>query len=131
MPSSRHARMTRTAISPRLAIRTLENTGLCLLAVPGDPARRALEGTRFADVRWVAETGSTNADALALAREGAAEGIVLVADHQTAGRGRQGRSWVAPPGASLLTTVLLRPPAGVAGSTTMAVGLAAAEAVDE
>ena len=35
---------------------------------------------------------------------------MLVADHQTAGRGRRGRSWVAPPGAALLASVLLRPP---------------------
>src|SRR3954469_4902533 len=131
MPSSRHARMTRTAISPRLAIRTLENTGLCLLAVPGDPARRALAGTRFADVRWVDETGSTNADALALARQGASEGIVLVADHQTAGRGRQGRTWEAPAGASLLVSVLLRPPSRVAGLTTMAIAVAAAQAIED
>ena len=60
-------------------------------------ASAALAGTRFADVRWVAETGSTNADALALARDGAPEGIVVVADHQTAGRGRRDRHWVAPP----------------------------------
>lgn len=99
--------------------------------VPGGRARTALSGTRFADVRWVAETGSTNADALALAREGDAEGIVLVADHQVAGRGRAGRSWTAPPGASLLTSVLLRPPAVVMELCTMAVAVAAAEAVEE
>jgi BirA family biotin operon repressor/biotin-[acetyl-CoA-carboxylase] ligase len=97
----------------------------------GERARSALAGTRFADVRWVDVTGSTNDDALQLARDSAPEGIVLIADHQTAGRGRQGRSWVAPPGASLLMTVLLRPPARVADATTMAVSLAAAEAVDE
>jgi BirA family biotin operon repressor/biotin-[acetyl-CoA-carboxylase] ligase len=108
-----------------LAIKTLVNTGLCLLAVPGDLARRALAGSRFADVRWVPETGSTNADALLLARDGEPEGIVLVADHQTAGRGRQGRTWEAPPEASLLVTVLLRPPAEVAGLVTMAVSVAA------
>ena len=73
---------------------------------PARPARR------FADVRWVAETGSTNADVLALARDGGREGIVLVADHQTAGRGRLGRTWEAPPGASLLVSVLLRPAGG-------------------
>jgi BirA family biotin operon repressor/biotin-[acetyl-CoA-carboxylase] ligase len=109
----------------------LENTGLCLLAVPGDLARRALAGTPFADVRWVDETGSTNADALALARQGAPEGIVLVADHQTAGRGRQGRTWEAPAAASLLVSVLLRPPAEVAGLVTMAVSVAAATAVQQ
>ena len=38
---------------------------------------------------------------------------MLVADHQTAGRGRAGRTWTAPPGAGLLLSVLLRPPAPV------------------
>ena len=67
--------------------------------VPGDRARSDAGGHRFADVRWVAETGSTNADLLDLARAGEPEGIVLVADHQTAGTGpaRDGR-WEAPPG---------------------------------
>ena len=100
--------------------------------VPGGRARSALAAgpaTRFADVRWVRETGSTNADAMALARDGGAEGIVLVADHQTAGRGRRDRVWEGPPDASLLLTVLLRPPAEVVDLCTMAVGVAAAEAV--
>ena len=102
--------------------------------VSGDGARSLVTGRspeRFADVRWVAETGSTNADAMDLVRDGAAEGIVLVADHQTAGRGRRGRTWEAPPGAGLLMTVLLRPPAAVVDLCTMAVALAAAEAVAE
>jgi BirA family biotin operon repressor/biotin-[acetyl-CoA-carboxylase] ligase len=68
---------------------------------------------------------------MALAREGEAEGIVIVADHQSAGRGRQARTWVAPPGGSLLVSVLLRPPARVAGSVTMAAAVAMAEAVEE
>src|SRR3954470_13710961 len=102
MPSSRQARMTRTAISPRLAIKTLPNTARMFTCVPGDAAKRALAGTRFAHVQWVAETGSTNADLVALARAGAPEGTVLVADHQTAGRGRADRTWTAPSGSSLL-----------------------------
>lgn len=97
----------------------------------GPLARAALADTRFADVRWVAETGSTNADALALGRDGEPEGIVVVADHQTAGRGRLGRTWQAPPGASLLCTILLRPAASFASATTMAVAVSAAEAVEE
>ena len=100
--------------------------------VPGGRARSAVAGgpgARFADVRWVVETGSTNADAMELARQGEAEGIVLVADHQTAGRGRAGRSWVAPPGAGLLLSILLRPPAAVVDLATMAVAVSAAEAV--
>ena len=106
--------------------------------VPGDRASNQadlatslLAGTRFDKVRWVAETGSTNSDAMASARDGAPEGVVVVADHQRAGRGRLGRTWTAPPGASLLVSVLLRPPAGVVGAVGMAVGLAMAEAVEE
>lgn len=99
--------------------------------MPGQRARQALAGTRFADVHWVAETGSTNADVLERGRHGEPEGVVLVADHQTAGRGRRGRTWEAPPGASLLFSVLLRPPSQAVGATTMAAAVAAAGAVEE
>jgi BirA family transcriptional regulator, biotin operon repressor / biotin---[acetyl-CoA-carboxylase] ligase len=54
-------------------------------------------------------TGSTNADLLARAARGAPEGSVLVAEAQTAGRGRMGRAWLSPPGAALMFSVLLRP----------------------
>jgi BirA family transcriptional regulator, biotin operon repressor / biotin---[acetyl-CoA-carboxylase] ligase len=57
----------------------------------------------------VAETGSTNADLAAAARAGAASGTVLVTDHQSAGRGRLGRTWTAPPGTSIAMSVLVRP----------------------
>lgn len=100
---------------------------------PGDlspEVRAQLANTRFGDVRWVAETGSTNVDVLELARDGAPEGVVVVADQQLAGRGRRGRHWVAPARSSLLLSVLLRPPARIAGATTMAVGVAMVEAVD-
>jgi BirA family biotin operon repressor/biotin-[acetyl-CoA-carboxylase] ligase len=92
-----------------------------------------LTGTRFEQVEWVAETGSTNADLLARARDGAPDGLVLVADHQTAGRGRLGRTWEAPAGASLLISVLLRPdvPLARAHLLTVALGLAAVDALDE
>ena len=101
---------------------------------PAQGARRAsaaLRGTRFTDVRWTSGTGSTNADALALARDGAPEGVVVVADHQTAGRGRRDRHWVAPPRGSLLVSVLLRPPAALAGSASMAAAVAMAVAVEQ
>src|SRR4029453_7351468 len=68
--------------------------------------------------------GCTNAAAAPPPRQGEPEGIVLVADHQTAGRGRRSRTWVSPPGGSLLLSVLLRPPAGVAGAATMAAAAA-------
>jgi BirA family biotin operon repressor/biotin-[acetyl-CoA-carboxylase] ligase len=95
--------------------------------------RDELAGTKFAEVEVVAETGSTNADVLGRARAGAAEGLVLVADHQTAGRGRLDRRWEAPPGSSLLVSILFRPAThGIAGEAAhllpTAVGVAAAEA---
>ncbi|MEO6988239.1 MAG: biotin--[acetyl-CoA-carboxylase] ligase [Aquihabitans sp.] len=93
--------------------------------------RTALARSTFADVRWLAQTGSTNADVMELARQGEAEGIVVVADHQHAGRGRRGRTWDAPRGASLMFTTLLRPPSAVAGLATMAMAVAAAGAVEE
>lgn len=92
--------------------------------------RDGLAGARLADVRWVAETGSTNADLMAAAADGAGEGVVLVADHQTAGRGRRGRSWTAPPGSAVLVSVLLRPPAPAVDLVTPAVAVAASVAVE-
>ena len=94
-------------------------------------ATSALTGTRFSRFHWVDETGSTNADLLRVARDGGPE-QVLGADHQTAGRGRMGRVWEAPPGASLLCSVLVRPPAGSLDPhvVTTSLGLAAAEAVE-
>jgi len=102
--------------------------------VKGDDAIRRSASqvrSRFTDVRHVAETGSTNTDVMELARQGEPEGVVLVADHQTAGRGRAGRTWTAPPGASLLCTILLRPPAPVAPLATFALAVAASEAVEQ
>jgi BirA family transcriptional regulator, biotin operon repressor / biotin---[acetyl-CoA-carboxylase] ligase len=93
---------------------------------------QVLAGTRFR-VRWVAETGSTNDDLVAAARSGAPEGTVLVADHQTSGHGRRGRTWEAPARSSLLVSILLRPDLAPEDLhlVTTAVGVAAAEAVDE
>jgi BirA family transcriptional regulator, biotin operon repressor / biotin---[acetyl-CoA-carboxylase] ligase len=59
-------------------------------------------------IRLLAETGSTNDDAKAGAREGAPHGAVWIAETQSRGRGRQGRTWVSPPGENLLFSVLLR-----------------------
>jgi BirA family transcriptional regulator, biotin operon repressor / biotin---[acetyl-CoA-carboxylase] ligase len=66
-------------------------------------------GGLWQQIQVVQVTGSTNADLLAEAAAGAAEGRVLVAEEQTAGRGRLGRQWVSAPGASLTFSVLLRP----------------------
>lgn len=130
--------MTRTAISPRFAINTLENTPY-LHPMSFTRAKAALEGTRFADLRWVPETESTNADVLehlaarAAAEPGSAIEMVLVADHQRAGRGRLGRTWEAPPAASLLMTVGTTAAVADAerGLLLTAMALAAAEAIEE
>jgi BirA family transcriptional regulator, biotin operon repressor / biotin---[acetyl-CoA-carboxylase] ligase len=93
----------------------------------------ALASTRFGDVRWHESIDSTNREALALARAGAPDGVVVVADHQTAGRGRLDRQWVAPPGSSLLVSVLLRPAIVVdhLQMVTAAVAVAASDACAE
>lgn len=60
------------------------------------------------------------------------EGAVATADHQTAGRGRLGRAWEAPPGTALLVSILLRPPADRdLAEVSLLAALATAEAVDE
>jgi BirA family transcriptional regulator, biotin operon repressor / biotin---[acetyl-CoA-carboxylase] ligase len=62
-----------------------------------------------ASVHWQEVTGSTNADAVALALDGAPEWTLVGAGHQTAGRGRLGRTWLDRPGGSLMTSLVLRP----------------------
>ncbi|WP_129307157.1 biotin--[acetyl-CoA-carboxylase] ligase [Streptomyces sp. L2] len=74
--------------------------------------RRALvrEGSLWTGVDVVQRTGSTNSDLVARAVAGAVgEGAVLVAEEQTAGRGRLDRQWTAPPRSGLFFSVLLRP----------------------
>lgn len=65
-------------------------------------------------IGFVVETGSTNADLRQAAERGAAHGTALAAGRQIAGRGRLGRVWHAPEGASLALSVVLRPPLPVA-----------------
>lgn len=74
---------------------------------------------------------STQTVAFALAADGAPDGTVVVAESQTAGRGRRGRPWVDEPGASLLVSILLRPrlePARLPG-LSLAAGVAVAQAM--
>jgi BirA family transcriptional regulator, biotin operon repressor / biotin---[acetyl-CoA-carboxylase] ligase len=82
------------------------------------------------NVRHVDETGSTNADLIAAVATGAAaDRTVLVADHQTAGRGRLDRRWDAPPGANLLVSIVVAPIPAVPAEATHRVGIAAVAAV--
>jgi BirA family transcriptional regulator, biotin operon repressor / biotin---[acetyl-CoA-carboxylase] ligase len=92
----------------------------------------AVPGRLWHDVRVVAETGSTNTDLLAVSRSGISEGVVLVAEAQSAGRGRIGRQWVSPPRAALMFSVLLRPaavPSAMRGWMPLLTGVAVASAV--
>ncbi|HYZ53907.1 MAG TPA: biotin--[acetyl-CoA-carboxylase] ligase [Streptosporangiaceae bacterium] len=84
------------------------------------------------EVSVVERTGSTNADLIARARDGAPEGLVLAAEEQTSGRGRMGRAWLSPPRAALTFSVLLRPaavPPARRGWLPLLAGVATAAAV--
>ena len=85
------------------------------------------------EIRRFDEIDSTNTYVLDQARQRAAEGLVAVAEHQTAGRGRLDRRWESPPGANLLASILLRPAcqADDLHLCAGAVALAAADACDE
>jgi BirA family biotin operon repressor/biotin-[acetyl-CoA-carboxylase] ligase len=78
---------------------------------------------------WFQETTSTNDVAAVLAERGADEGSVVVADMQTAGRGRFGRPWSSPAGAGIYASVVLRPGLREAPLLTIAAGVAIAEGV--
>lgn len=79
-------------------------------------------------ILYYPELGSTMDEAARLADEGADEGTVVIAERQSAGRGRQGRSWVSQPG-NLLFSVLLRPDSTRIHYISIIGGLAAARAV--
>ena len=89
-------------------------------------------GGLWREIQVVPETGSTNADLAATARGGAPAGTVLVAEAQTAGRGRLGRAWQAPPRSGLTFSLLLRPAVAAARLTWLPLltGVAVATAVE-
>ena len=91
------------------------------------------------DTRWAGrqivhypQTDSTNRRARLLAQEGAAHGTLVVADSQSAGRGRRGRSWISPAGEGIFMSLLLRPdvhPSQVA-KLSLLTALAVAKAIE-
>jgi BirA family transcriptional regulator, biotin operon repressor / biotin---[acetyl-CoA-carboxylase] ligase len=107
------------------------------------PGRRVLDedalrqavvrpGGLWREIAVTGVTGSTNADLLARAADGAPEGTVLAAEEQRAGRGRMGRAWVSPPRSALTFSVLLRPgtvPPARLGWLPLLTGVAVASAV--
>lgn len=104
------------------------------MAADLDPAsiEAALRGRFGRPFRYFDAIGSTNSEALAWAEQDAPEGALVVADHQTAGRGRWGRSWFSAPGALLQFSLVLRPdmPLDRLGLVTTALGVACADVVE-
>jgi BirA family biotin operon repressor/biotin-[acetyl-CoA-carboxylase] ligase len=88
--------------------------------------------TLVSRVVWFDRIGSTNAEVTRRAADGAEEGLLILADDQTAGRGRQGRGWSAPPGTSLMGSLLLRPDRSLTqvALLPLLVGLALVEACE-
>ncbi len=101
----------------------------------GDPLREALLaaaeriGPMEGRITWLPEATSTNDLAKLMAERGADEGCVIVADTQTAGRGRLGRSWASPAGAGIYASVIFRPAMRVAPLLTIAAGVAIADGI--
>jgi len=91
-----------------------------------------LRGT-WRRIHWFEETDSTQRVARDLAREGAPEGTVVIAERQTSGRGRLGRQWHSPPGLNLYCSIVLRPPLapGAVPQLALVAGAAVAAAVAE
>lgn len=83
------------------------------------------------ELRCLERTDSTMRDAAEAALRGAPHGSAVIAEEQTAGRGRLGRSFHSPPGANLYTSILLRPtpPGMLAPTLVLASGVAVAECV--
>jgi BirA family biotin operon repressor/biotin-[acetyl-CoA-carboxylase] ligase len=79
---------------------------------------------------WHQETESTNDDVRRAAEMGEQEGLVVIADVQTAGRGRMSRTWTSPPGRDILFSVLLRPDVTDLPKMPLVAGLAVARTLD-
>lgn len=120
---SRQLGISRTAVWKHIsALRSLgyqidavPSQGYCLRVEPEQLCEDSL-CSLLGEVRSIgrkivclAETGSTNAEAFRLAESGAVEGTVVLADRQTAGKGRMGRRWESPAGVNLYCSVILRP----------------------
>lgn len=79
---------------------------------------------------YQASVGSTMDVAREEAEGGAPDGMIVVAEEQTQGRGRRGRAWISPPGGNVYVTVVLRPDEAAARALAMMTPLAVCEAAD-
>jgi len=93
-------------------------------------ARAAARLGLFArQILWYPDVSSTNDLAATLAESGAPEGCVVSANAQSAGRGRQGRSWASPAGAGLYVSTILKPAQHALSLLTIAAGVAVADGI--
>jgi len=92
-----------------------------------------LSGTIGCRIHYFEEVESTQNIARNLAAEGAPHGTAVIAETQSAGRGRMGRGWHSPPGVNLYTTIILRPTIAMAEvpRLSLVAGVATAEALEE
>ena len=92
--------------------------------------KKSLSKLPLGDIRYFESIGSTNNEALAWATSGAEDLSLVIADEQTAGRGRLDRKWFTPKGTALAFSLILRPTAAERPYLTRMVGLAALAVVD-
>ena len=90
----------------------------------------ALSGVKEEKITIFEEIGSTNTYLSALAREGEAAGRVVLAEAQSAGRGRMGRSFFSPAGSGIYMSLLLRPKTADAGRLTTLAAVVVADAIE-
>lgn len=117
-------------------IEAVKNRGYLLTEEKEHFGQRELESRM--DTKWAGHPvacynvlGSTNLQAKLDAENGAGQGALVVADMQTAGRGRRGRSWSSPPGTNIYFTLIMKPglPPDKASMLTPVMGLAVAEGI--
>lgn len=120
-------------------IESVPRKGYRLLESPADILSRSEIASRL-HTKWagrklyyVDSTGSTNTDAKRYAEEGDPHGTTVVADMQTAGKGRRGRKWQSPSGINTYFTILLKPSftPDKASMLTLVMALSVAEAIEE
>lgn len=95
-------------------IRAVQNRGYCLIEsgdVLSEAELKSVIKTQWAgqNLTYLEKVDSTNNEARRLAEQGAPNGALVVAELQTAGKGRRGRSWTSPPGTGIWMSLLLRP----------------------
>lgn len=120
-------------------IESVPRKGYRLVETPKDILSKSEIASRL-HTKWAGRklyyfesTGSTNTDAKRLAEEGEPHGTTIVANMQTAGKGRRGRTWQSPAGANTYFTILLKPDFSPdkASMLTLVMALSVAEAIEE